>query len=67
MTTDDWFKKGQELGRNGSYTDAIKAYDMAIKMSPKNATIWIEEDDTRKLALSWEGKACYQSPGQLSR
>jgi len=40
-TADSWFKKGQELGRNGSYEEAVKAYDNALKLEPKNAEAWI--------------------------
>jgi tetratricopeptide (TPR) repeat protein len=39
-TTDSWLKKGQELGRNGSYEEAIKAYDKALELDPRNAQAW---------------------------
>jgi tetratricopeptide (TPR) repeat protein len=42
-TADDWFKKGQDQDRNGSYEEAIKAYDMAIELEPSNVTFYISK------------------------
>ena len=42
-TAEGWFKKGQELFRNGSYDDAVKAYDKAIELEPNNATFYISK------------------------
>ena len=39
-TTDDWYKKGQDLGRNGSYEEAVFAYNRAIELEPNNATFY---------------------------
>ncbi len=38
---EDWYKKGLELDRNGSWEEAVKAYDKAIEISPNNATYWV--------------------------
>jgi len=40
-TADYWLKKGQELDRNGSYEEAVEAYDRAIELEPNNATFYI--------------------------
>ena len=39
-TSEYWSKKGQELQRNGSYEEALKAYDMAIEQNPEDAEAW---------------------------
>lgn len=48
-TTDQLIKKGYELSENGSYKQAIQAFDIAIGLMPAN--------DTKSLAIAWEGKA----------
>ncbi len=40
-TADDWYKKGRDLDRNGSYEEAVKAYDRAIELEPNNATFYM--------------------------
>ena len=47
--TTQLMKKGYELSENGSYEQAIQAFDIAIRLMPAN--------DTRSLAIAWEGKA----------
>ncbi|HPC90326.1 MAG TPA: tetratricopeptide repeat protein [Methanothrix sp.] len=39
-TADDWYKKGRELARNGSYEEAVFAYNRAIDLEPDNATFY---------------------------
>lgn len=51
-TEDSWFKKGQELGRNGSYEEAVKAYDNALVLEPKNAEAWLGKGTVLSL---WAG------------
>ena len=51
-TTESWFKKGQELGRNGSYEEAVKAYDNALELEPKNAEAWLGKGTVLSL---WAG------------
>ena len=51
-TADSWFKKGQELGRNGSYEEAVKAYDNALELEPKNAEAWLGKGTVLSL---WAG------------
>jgi len=40
MTAGDWYKKGQEMYDNGSYQEALEAYDEVLKMDPQNASAW---------------------------
>lgn len=40
-TADEWSKKGQDLDRNGSYEEAVFAYNRAIELEPNNATLYI--------------------------
>ncbi|HWQ18751.1 MAG TPA: tetratricopeptide repeat protein [Methanotrichaceae archaeon] len=42
-TADSWYKKGQELDRNGSWDEAVEAYHEAIEMEPNNSTFYIAE------------------------
>ena len=51
-TAESWFKKGQELGRNGSYEEAVKAYDNALELDPKNAEAWLGKGTVLSL---WAG------------
>ncbi len=37
---DDWYKNAFELYMNGSFQDAISAYDKALEADPQNSTIW---------------------------
>ncbi len=39
-TADEWYKKGRDLGRNGSYEEAVLAYNRAIELEPNNATFY---------------------------
>ncbi|MDD4448253.1 MAG: tetratricopeptide repeat protein, partial [Methanothrix sp.] len=39
-TADKWYNKGLDLGRNGSYEEAVKAYNCAIELEPNNATFY---------------------------
>ncbi len=39
-TANDWHKKAMEMHLNGSYEDAISAYDKAIEIDPQNSTLW---------------------------
>jgi len=36
----DWIKKGDDLVNSGKHKEAIKCYDKAIEMDPKNAHAW---------------------------
>lgn len=38
---EDWYKKGRDLSRNGSYEEAVLAYDRAIELEPNNVTLYI--------------------------
>jgi len=40
-TADELYKKGRDLDRNGSYEEAVFAYDRAIELEPGNATFYI--------------------------
>lgn len=50
-TTDIWFKNGQELYKNESYQEALKAFDDSLKIDPQNASAW----HYRGLALAGMG------------
>ena len=39
-TANDRYKKAMELYLNGSYEDAISAYNKAIEIDPQNSTLW---------------------------
>jgi tetratricopeptide (TPR) repeat protein len=39
-SAEDWFNKGQELFRNGSKEEAVKAYDKAIELDPRYGWAW---------------------------
>ena len=43
MIAEDWYKKGQELERKGSYEEAVKAYDKAIELNPKDIMVWLSK------------------------
>ena len=40
QTAKDFLNEGNDLGKHGKYDEAIKAYDEAIKLDPKNAYAW---------------------------
>ncbi|HOO53430.1 MAG TPA: tetratricopeptide repeat protein [Methanothrix sp.] len=40
MTSEDWYKKGQEMYENGSYQEALEAYDEVLKIDSQNASAW---------------------------
>lgn len=40
-TAEGWFKKGQELDRNGFFEEAVIAYDRSIELEPNNATLYV--------------------------
>jgi tetratricopeptide (TPR) repeat protein len=40
-SAEHWLNEGQELFANGSYEEAVKAYDRAIELEPNNATLYI--------------------------
>jgi len=39
-TADGWIEKGNELFINGSYEEALEAYDEAIEIDPVNGSLW---------------------------
>ncbi|NLX39986.1 MAG: tetratricopeptide repeat protein [Methanothrix sp.] len=46
-TAEDWHQQGQELMENGSYEEALRAYDSAIELDPEDAGIWMGKGDTQ--------------------
>ena len=36
----DWYSQAQTLYTNGSYQEAISAFDEGLKMDPQNASAW---------------------------
>ena len=49
-TADYWYKTGMNLTGNGSYEKAVEAYENAIKLSPKNATLWDAKASSQSMA-----------------
>ncbi len=39
-SSETWYKKSQELYKNGSYEESIETIDRAIELNPGNATLW---------------------------
>jgi len=39
----DWYRRGNDLERNGSYEDAVNAYDKAIEINPKYTAAWSDK------------------------
>ena len=44
----EWSNKGIALGNQGRYDEAIKAYDEAIRLDPKDAMAWIDKGNSLK-------------------
>lgn len=78
-TAEGWLKKGQELQINGSYEEAIQAYDKAIQIDPENSSAWISKghissfmdktDETRKeyeIALGILNQTLEENPQDAS-
>jgi len=42
-TAEEWVKKGDELFLNGSSEEAVKAYDKAIELNPKEIAAWLSK------------------------
>jgi Flp pilus assembly protein TadD len=36
----DWYSQAQTLYKNGSYQEAISAFDEGLKTDPQNASAW---------------------------
>jgi len=47
-TSDYWLNEGHELCENGSYEEALNAYDKAIQIDPKSADAWLGKGDVLK-------------------
>jgi tetratricopeptide (TPR) repeat protein len=39
-TAEDWLNRGQELYKNGSYQEALNAFDEGLGKDPQNASAW---------------------------
>lgn len=52
QNAEDWFNKGLALADQDNYSDAIKAYDEAIRLDPNFAAAWHNKGN----ALSSQGK-----------
>ena len=48
-TAEDWYKKGRDLAKNGSYEEAVEAHDEAIEIEPQNATFWLAKGQVLRL------------------
>lgn len=63
-TAEDWYKKGQDLSRNGSYEEAFRAYDKAIENIGSYKQD-IHTNQTEFLSYIWTSKSI--SLWQLTR
>lgn len=54
-TTENWYRKCQELNNNGSYEEAVKAIDKAIELDSRNATLWDEKAASLAMAAAFSG------------
>ena len=52
QTATDWFNKGVDLYGQSKYDDAVKAYDEAIKINPKDDEAW----SNKGVSLKEQGK-----------
>jgi tetratricopeptide (TPR) repeat protein len=44
MTAEDWSRKGEdELFNNSSFEDALQAFDKAVELDSRNATLWLNK------------------------
>jgi tetratricopeptide (TPR) repeat protein len=48
----DWFRRGNALLSEGSFAEAVEAYDQAVRESPKDADSW----NNRGLALASQSR-----------
>ena len=51
----DWIKKGDDLVNSGKHKEAIKCYDKAIEMDPKNAHAWHNKGEVLSSTTSARG------------
>ena len=51
----DWIKKGDDLVNSGKHKEAIKCYDKAIEMDPKNARAWYNKGEVLSSTTSARG------------
>ncbi|MFZ3147665.1 MAG: tetratricopeptide repeat protein [Methanothrix sp.] len=53
--TEGWYKTSQELFKNGSYEESVKALNRAIELDPQNATLWDAKASSLGIAASFGG------------
>jgi tetratricopeptide (TPR) repeat protein len=53
--TNGWYKTSQELFKNASYEESIKALNRAIELDPQNATLWDAKASSLSIAASFDG------------
>lgn len=59
QTAEDLINKAENLNRQLKFDEAIETCDQAIKLDPKNATIWVEKGDLFRIQgriLDYAGK-----------
>ena len=57
-----WMDRGDSLRRSGRYEEAIKCYDKAIEIDPRDASAWKDKGDAlRKLGRHEEAIHCYNN------
>jgi len=52
---EDWYKKGRDLSRNGSYEEAVLAYDRALELDYRNATLWDAKASILSIPATFSG------------
>jgi tetratricopeptide (TPR) repeat protein len=50
-----WYKTSQELFKNASYEESVKALNRAIELDPQNATLWDAKASSLGIAASFDG------------
>lgn len=53
--SEGWYKASQELFKNGSYEESIKALNSAIELDSRNATLWDAKASSLSMAAAFSG------------
>ena len=65
-TTDYWMERGEDLGHQGLFDEAVSAYDEVLKIDPGNETAWIRKaSDLQVLGRENESLEAYEKAVSL--